>query len=161
MAHLWRSDAAGWSHEMLDERGTSLDGGRVLVRRAYAADGAWLLLAAPHARVALNGDTPAAGIAVLRDRDAIRAGDESVFFAARDAAVVQVLEAATAADPDVRCARCSRRFAASARVVRCPACTALHHQDDALACWTYAERCAACVEPASLEPGPRWSPEEL
>lgn len=161
MAHLWRNDASGWSLAMLDERGATLDDGRVLVRRAGRADGAWLLLAAPAARVAVNGDAPLAGVAVLRDRDAIRAGDELVFFAARGVAAVVALGEAAAADPDARCARCCRRFTAEAHVVRCPACGAFHHQDDALPCWTYAERCAACVAPASLDVAPRWSPEEL
>ena len=161
MAHLWRHDASGWSLAMLDARGAALDGGRVLVRRAPQADDAWLLLAAPGARVAVNGDVPLAGIAVLCDRDAIRAGDDLVFFAARDVAAVVVLGDGAAADPDACCARCCRRFTAEARVVRCPACGALHHQDDALPCWTYAARCASCVAPASLDVQPCWSPEEL
>lgn len=159
MAYLWTSDASGWSRVMLDARGATLDGGRVRLRRARDADGVWLLLAAPGARVALNGDAPLGGVAVLRDRDAVRAGDRLLFFAARDVATVVILDAA--AEPDVRCARCTRRLAAGARVVRCPACAACHHQDDALPCWTYAEHCAACVEPAALDAAPRWSPEEL
>lgn len=160
MAHLWRNDAGGWSPVMLDARGAELDRGRVLLRCAPLADDAWVLLAAPGTDVAVNGDAPIAGLAVLRDRDAIRSGGEVVFFAARDAAAVETLDVG-AMDDDVACARCRRRLADGAIVVRCPACRAVHHQDDRLPCWTYAERCAACVEPATLDDAPRWSPEEL
>lgn len=181
MALLWQNDSGGWTALVLDARGAALDargacharGARAgdpppvessvaMLRRSVTAAGEeWLLLCAPGARVAVNGDPLHAGVAVLRDRDEIRLADAAgaLFFAAHHAAVVETFTAA-GDDPDFRCPRCRRRIEAGATIVR-SRCGVVHHQSEALPCWTYAERCTVCPEPTALDDQPRWHPEEL
>lgn len=161
MANLWSEDAGGWSSRALEASGDALGDGVVVRRTASSPFGEeWLLLAGVASRVAVNGDAPCAGLVVLRDRDEIRLAGRVRFFTARNAAAVERWPDGTALAA-LRCPRCRRRIEEGTAVVRCPGCGVVHHESDALPCWTYAERCAACPEPTVHDEASRWTPEEL
>jgi hypothetical protein len=159
MARLWRHDGNEWATIGIEDLAADA---AVILRSDDAAGGAWLLVAAGTAGVAINGDRVAVGVAVLADRDEILLADGTrLFFSAASAAVIERFATPPA---DLRCPRCRRAFAPATPVVRCPApgCGVVHHQTDDLPCFTYADRCAVCPQPTQIDAAAGgWTPEEL
>lgn len=117
----------------------------------------WALLALP-GRATVNG-IPVMGLRVLRDRDEIRlVGLETAYFSTERLTSIQPCAVSNAS---IICPRCRQPIASGTPAVCCPACGVWHHQETALACWTYAERCALCPQPTGLDAGYQWTPEAL
>jgi hypothetical protein len=123
-----------------------------------------VLLAAEGAPVRVNGLPLLVGVRVLQDRDEIRVGRaDSLFFSTESAARVESFSGTGAS---VMCPRCKQAIAEASEVVRCPGCGVVHHQAKDLPCWSGYEAepfatCAMCDQPAALDSGFRWTPEEL
>ena len=140
----------------------------VLLRRVSAAnDETWALLAGPSARPLVNGLPTPHGIVILSDRDEIRRPSPSdpsgpsadpIFFSTERLATVTPYPAGSRRGS---CPRCKQPLTAGDTAVRCPGCGLWHHATDALPCWTYGERCAACQQLTSLDAGFQWTPEDL
>ncbi len=140
----------------------------VLLRRVSAAsDETWALLAGPAARPLVNGLPAPHGIVILSDRDEIRwapphdqpsRSADPIFFSTERLATVTPYPAGGRLGS---CPRCKQPLAAGDASVRCPGCNLWHHATDALPCWTYGERCAACQQLTSLDAGFQWTPEDL
>ena len=66
-------------------------------------------------------------------------------------------------DPDAYCVRCKLALEDGQRVVVCPSCLAIHHQDPSLElpCWTYAETCAQCSRGTRMNNAYAWTPDDL
>ncbi|MGQ0734257.1 MAG: hypothetical protein ACT4QD_11440 [Acidobacteriota bacterium] len=186
MAHLWvRSGLDEWAVLPLGER-LELDGQALpaagvfesseqrsgarrsfdqqppataaLVCSTHAGLEIWTLLASPH-RVTVNGIPVPNGVRVLSDRDELHvAGLEKAYFSTERLTRV---EPCPASSTPLLCPRCRQEIAAAAPAVCCPGCGVWHHQEETLECWTYAERCALCPQPTSLNAGYQWTPEDL
>jgi hypothetical protein len=120
-------------------------------------------MTSPASDVHVNGRKTHLGIRVLRDRDEIRLGGDRIYFSTERTAHVESFagDAGSAA-----CPRCQQPLTDGAAVVRCPQCSAAHHQDENLPCWCGYEKepfetCALCDQPAGLDRGYRWTPEGL
>lgn len=178
MAHLWLTDKDEWAVLPLDGAAFVIGGGRVRrtsdllslataqspvgIRRVADSWGTrWALVAAPGARVSVNGMPTNLGLAVLADRDEIRIPGYPPFFFSSE--VLAHVEPFPEADSHGLCPRCKKPIAAGCLAVRCPSCGLWYHQSDAerLPCWTYATHCAACSHPTALDGGFRWTPEGL
>lgn len=174
MATLWVRSDEGWSaielreddenagRAVLEVGGEAGSGGPRLV--AYGEAGAslsgWALLDSrpPAQRLRVNGAALVTGVRVLRDRDAVGLGEGGLIFYSTDRqAVVEVLPERRAG---ARCGRCQTVIEAGAMAVACPVCRTLHHQTEALFCWTYLERCSRC-DRLTAEGEFGWSPEVL
>jgi len=107
--------------------GVPLDG---VARLVLAGGKTCVLLAAGD--VAVNG-IPALPAVCLAERDEIRAGGQTYFLAAES------------------CARCNSVLAAGQRVIFCPSCRSVHHEE----CWGYAAQCAGCDRETADERGPQ------
>jgi hypothetical protein len=105
----------------------------------------------------VNSRTLPAGLCVLANRDEIRIGDEVQFFSTETQAEVVPFPGSVRA---VYCARCRQQIEVSLPAVCCPNCGIWHHQSAELPCWTYAEKCAFCGQPTTLDSGFTWTPEE-
>jgi hypothetical protein len=178
MAHIWSlADSGEWLAWILEAQSVRLsavaprvqaaapvssgvDSAAVLLHRSSTPSGAaWVLLAGAEAGIRVNGVAAGHGIVQLRDRDEIRWPSSSpVFFSTEQLAVVVPVP-----DDGARgfCPRCKQAIAAGEPAVRCPACAVWHHATEALPCWTYAERCAACPQPTAADTGFAWTPEAL
>lgn len=131
----------------------------VLVVRDESRDDAWVLLAATHRGVEINGLPLNEGIRVLAHGDEVRIAGEGTFFYS-----TETLPAITAfPGRDSACMRCKLLLAPGKPAVRCPVCTIWHHQsaEDGLTCWTGFERCANCGHTTAMDEGYRFSPEDL
>lgn len=132
-----------------------------LLLACEGADGSgsgWALIANGNARLLVNGEPVALGIALLRDRDELRVGGgEAVYFSTERRAGVEACEREDAP----RCPRCASTIARGELSVRCPGCQVLHHQRAERECWTYLATCALCDQPTDLATGLRWTPEGL
>ena len=180
MPQMWmQSDDGTWETRSLDG---DLPLGAVAGERVHAgapgerSEGAWLvcqhpahgaqwvLLAAPQARVLLNGSLLPLGISVLRDRDelALDVGQDGWlrpwFFATERLARVEPLPEGVAPN----CPRCHDLLGPAQPAVCCPACGVWHHQLADRPCWTYGETCAAChQQPTDLNGTWLWTPDDL
>jgi hypothetical protein len=121
--------------------GVPLDG---VARLVLAGGKTCVLLAAGD--VAVNG-IPALPAVCLAERDEIRAGGQTYFLAAERAAAVEF----ASGDSKTRCARCNSVLAAGQRVIFCPSCRSVHHEE----CWGYAAQCAGCDRETADERGPQ------
>lgn len=147
-----------------DDAERALREGALLVR-ANRVDGpaepdgeTWVALAGDRARLRINGEPLALGIAVLRHRDELRlGGDAPFYFSTERPAEVQVYPH----DDAPRCPRCAQAIGRDEPCVRCPGCGVRHHQREDRPCWTYAPSCALCDQPTELDAGLRWTPEVL
>jgi hypothetical protein len=178
MAHLWLMNKDEWAVLSLDGDAFVIGNGKVRrvadllsmvteqlpvgIRRLTDSSSAqWALVAAPGARVSVNGMPAHLGLAVLADRDEIRIpGDPPFFFSTE---VLAHVEPFPEADAHGLCPRCKKSISTGCPAVRCPNCGLWYHQSDAdcLPCWTYATHCAACSHATALDNGFRWSPEGL
>jgi hypothetical protein len=116
----------------------------------------WVLCAPPTRGVQVNGLPLLAGIHVLEDRDEIAIDGRCLFFSTE---VLATMEEYTGAA--VFCPRCKQAISTGQRVVRCPRCSAVHHQTEELPCFTYAPTCSLCPQLSDLNAGYQWTPEEL
>jgi hypothetical protein len=133
-----------------------------LLLRAAEVEGTmgvgWALLTSDGARLLLNGEPVALGLALLRHRDELRLGGGApVFLSTERLAAVE----AYAGDDAPRCPRCQQPIARGELAVRCPGCGVRHHQLVERPCWTYQPKCTLCEQSSDLEAGLRWTPEEL
>jgi hypothetical protein len=117
-----------------------------------------LLISAPDARVTVNGYRPL-GIVVLRDRDMITIGSQSLLFAEKMPTNPEPLPARAS---DLCCARCKEVLRVGELAIRCAACGAWHHsrpespQDD---CFLYDDaKCGRCFRSRDEI---HWAPEDL
>jgi phage FluMu protein Com len=165
MAHLWVRQENDWAVLKLElpvydlskaspKPGSGPDASPV---ELMLVDGEWVLISAPGANVHVNGLPIAANIHVLADRDEIIVNQERLYFSKEVLATVEKYSGIT-----VRCPRCKLEIITGERVVRCPACRALHHMElPTKNCWGYAQTCALCPAPTVLGAGYQWTPEEL
>jgi hypothetical protein len=142
--------------------------GAVLLLRIVASDAAdevaatddasWAAVASPDARLRVNGEPIAIGLAVLRHRDELRIDGAAPFYLSTERlAAVE----ACARDDAPRCPRCAQPIERGEPCVRCPGCGVVHHELAERPCWTHLPSCALCDQPTDLAAGLRWSPEEL
>jgi hypothetical protein len=177
MAHLWSTAGTGsWTAVIVDAETVALDPSGLVRRPAGPVDPAaapaavvcraggvgcetWTLLVPAGVAAFVNGVEVRVGIAVLADRDEIRlSGSRSLFFSTETAATVAPFPAD---GPRGFCPRCRQPIEPGTPAVNCPRCALWHHQSQALPCWTYADRCAACAQPSALDAGFTWTPEEV
>ncbi len=160
MAHLWRERGPdGWAPTPLVGDRIGLGCSSALRRLGDANGAAWMLLAAPAARVLVNGLPLAIGAVVLSDRDEIRLPSGSpLYFSTETLAVVAPFPES---GPRGFCPRCKQSIAPGSPAVRCPSCGLYHHSSEDLACWTYGPQCAGCSHDTALDAGFRWTPEDL
>jgi hypothetical protein len=176
LAHFWfRDDEDIWSATPLDGRAVDVsvcpprilapgfrlgaDAPAAVIRAGPAESPVWALLAAAGADVRVNGFEPVAGVAVLQDRDEIRAGPaHPLFFSTETIAHVEEFPGAERA---IFCGRCRQPMLKGQLAVRCPnpSCGIWYHQTEQLPCWTYAPTCAFCPQPTALDAGFAWTPE--
>jgi hypothetical protein len=131
----------------------------VLRRTGDGPDPWWSLLIPAAVPALVNGAPSPLGLVVLADRDEIRVpGSGPVFFSTETLAAIVPLPAEAVSG---RCPRCRQAIAAGTAAVKCPTCSLWYHQSDALPCFTYSDRCAACARPTALDAGFSWSPEEV
>jgi hypothetical protein len=142
-----------------EDEGASADALILRVREKPDESGnSWALVSGANARVFVNGEPLALGVALLRDRDELRVGGRAaVYFSTERLACVEPCER----DDAPRCPRCAQAIERGQLSVRCPRCDVLHHQLTERPCWTYSSRCALCAQPSDLEAGLSWTPELL
>lgn len=178
MAHLWTIAAdESWVPVALDDDAFVLRGfglarmsdphaaiptpSAVVLRRIGSGpDTSWSLLVPPAVPVLVNGTASPLGLVVLADRDEIFVpGSRPVFFSTETLAAIVPFPAGV---PRGFCPRCRQPLEPGTPAVKCPDCGLWHHQsEDALPCWTYGDRCAACARPTPLDAGFSWTPEEV
>jgi len=135
----------------------------LLVRTGHGVDERWFVLPYAGTRLRRNGARVGAGLSQLLDRD--------VFcFGAADADVwtftterLPSVEIFTGGD-GLHCPRCKLELQHGGKVVACPECRGLHHQDEAAGkpCWTYAPTCAQCNRETRLtDAAYSWTPHDL
>jgi hypothetical protein len=112
----------------------------------------WALLTAD-AAATVNG-RPCLPIEILDDRDEVRLTGDHFCLSTHSPADPLAFSAATAANRNVRCARCQSDLLEGDRVVRCGHCRAYHHAS----CESYDARCQKCGLPMS---GPAWMPDPV
>ena len=121
----------------------------------------WHVLHSSATRLMLNGVENTTGIAALHDRDvlAINGQVNELFFSTERLPCIDQYTGA----PGQFCARCKRPLEAAQKVVACPVCRAVHHQQEPdYICWTYADSCSQCDRATDLsEQSYRWTPDEL
>jgi hypothetical protein len=146
---------------LADEDPIAAPAGAALLRVAEVSDGAapgWAILVGADARLLVNGEPAALGLALLRHRDELRlSGAAPVYFSTERLAVIEEC----ARDDAPRCPRCAQPIVRGELSVRCPACAVLHHQRSDRECWTHLPSCALCDQTTDLKTGLRWTPEEL
>ncbi|MDZ7411903.1 MAG: RING finger protein [Candidatus Hadarchaeum sp.] len=112
-------------------------------------------------RMFVNAGAVAGGIAVLRDRDELRINGHTFFFSAEAVPEVQL---ASTAEKSIPCPICGDTISEGQRVVRCPRCFTVYHQDEERArpCWASLEKCATfgCEFPTKVDATALWIPEE-
>ena len=126
-------------------------------RDASGQDG-WLLFASGQMRVSINGDRLDLGVRALRDKDEIRVNEATMLFS--NDQLARVLPFPGIGRP-CQCPRCQSEVELGSPAVRCPVCGIYYHQSGDTPCWTYAEKCAVCDRPTSLEDRCLWTPEGL
>jgi hypothetical protein len=168
MSHLWYLNNSQWVPARLAGAMLGLPaegGGEPLpVRptddvpvRLRAAGKDWVLLAAPAARVRVNGELLGLGCRVLRDRDEIALGGMRAYYSTE---CLPVVEPFPGASDVVFCARCRKPIEPGTPAVRCPGCnTWCHEIAEELNCWTYMPACPLCEQPTALDSDYRWRPE--
>lgn len=158
MAHLWfssASDESAWTPRPLD--GPCAIGRASFVPAATADGRAWVLLGP--ATTSVNGRALGAPeLRVLHDRDEIVLDGVRLFFSTETRTAIVPLPPG---DRALRCPRCTLAIAAGTSAVACPQCAVWHHQQDDLACWTYAATCALCPQPSALDADYRFDPVRL
>jgi hypothetical protein len=151
-----------------DGPGAASESAGVRLRRLQGAGGeAWALVASRASRVLVNGLPVRHGLAVLADRDEIRAlacGEASsaawltCFFSTERLATVEPFPSTGRRGS---CPRCKQPLTPGEAAVRCPGCGLWHHATEDWPCWTHVEVCAVCDQPTALDTGFRWTPEDL
>lgn len=135
----------------------------VLRRLASPSGDTWLLLAPESSKVRVNGRPLVTGLWVLSHRDAVQLGAAPpLFFSTERVAVIEPF----AGGPDpVFCPRCKTVVAAGSPAARCPSCSTVFHQSEALPCFDYGEIsgevCPICGERTALDGELRWTPAEV
>lgn len=183
MAHLWvqKSASGEWEAYPLEkglgagEDGFPLSLGSVemagpgapveVIRAEVEGRGNWLVLSRPSIRLMINGRFTPGGIRVLRDRDEVVFEGARLYFSAEERAIIVPFPAAADAGPgrETRCARCKDPIRGDSPAVKCPYCSAWHHQDEGAdrPCWTYAATCANCRQTAGFQQEYQWTPATL
>ena len=133
----------------------------LLVRTGMARSERWFLVPYPGTRLDLNGGEILGGVSALRHKDVFGpAGSckEWVFTTERHAHVESYRS-----DTEAYCVRCKLALKDGQRVVVCPSCFAIHHQDASLdlPCWTYADTCAQCSRGTRMNNAYAWTPDDL
>ena len=149
---------AGPSVLAQDDAAASADALLLRVAEVEGAAGPGWALLGGDARLLLNGEPVAVGLALLRHKDELRLdGEAPLYFSMERLAAVE----AYAGDDAPRCPRCQQSIAREELAVRCPGCGVLHHQLVDRPCWTYQPKCALCEQASDLEAGLCWTPEDL
>jgi hypothetical protein len=108
--------------------------------------------------VRINGLPLATGAHVLSDRDEVQVGARGpMYFSGEALARVEVVGDG---ERSVECVRCTLPIGPGAKVVRCPVCLVVYHEDADLNCWTGAPACKVCHTPTGLDAGFRWTPRD-
>jgi hypothetical protein len=141
--------------------------GIMLLRDSSSAgDAHCVLLIHPDANltVRINGDPLYAGIRILRDRDEILISyavnqSQRLYFSTERKARIESF----ASDHEVSCMRCHQGISPGSLIVRCPSCSALHHESAELLCYSYAPTCAngMCSHPTVMDEEFSWTPDYL
>ena len=155
MAHLWHIQDKQWQPREI-RAGSLTPASAPAVRLRAGAGEVWVLLAAPAARVRVNGLPLPLGIRSLRDHDEIVFGQTRLYFSNERVASV---ESFPSADHAVMCPRCRKEIERESPAVRCPGCSAFYHQLEGRHCWTYSPKCQHCDTETALDAGFRWQPE--
>jgi len=174
MAHLWIFDTGNaWVAHPLSGDAVALDGvtasgstssrpaaepeARVTLRRLADPPNSWAVLTSDPA-LRLNGLPVPLGVAVLDDRDEIRAPGITAWFSTEQRALVEAFPDAAHAGS---CPRCKQAITTATAAVRCPGCGLWHHESVEMPCWSYADTCASCAQRTALDAGFEWTPEGL
>jgi len=134
----------------------------LLVRVGAARSERWFAVRFPHTRLLVNGRAVPAGLTGLSDRDIIGFDAECgdlVFTTERKARIENYVGAS-----GNFCPRCKLELERDQRIVVCPSCRTIHHQDEpaSLPCWTYAGTCNQCDHQTRLDLDTfSWTPDEL
>ncbi|MBN2329693.1 MAG: hypothetical protein JXR73_21305 [Candidatus Omnitrophica bacterium] len=124
----------------------------------------WILFVSQScaAKIRVNAIRTFLGIKALQHRDEIfLQGFGRLFFSTDQKIVPQRYQGE---GEKLRCPRCQGFIQPNQYIVRCPACSSIHHQDaeNQLTCWTYADVCGACHDqPTHLDGEFSWTPENL
>jgi hypothetical protein len=133
-----------------------------LIRTGMANAENWFVLPGPAAQLRLNGIPVTTGMARLVDKDVLAFAAnpaEWVFTTERFAAIGTYEDAA-----GLFCPRCKLPLDPGQKVVACPSCRVIHHQDESIEklCWTYSDGCANCYRGTNLtNPTYSWTPNAL
>jgi hypothetical protein len=177
VAHIWlQNETREWTaHPLKDDecflesilnetsgQAPASDGAHpdvLILRTEIDSQENWAVVAGFESGIAINGIPLSLGIHVFRDRDEIRWSREGIgFFSSEEpASVLDFPER----DRKVLCPRCKQEIVPETPAVRCPKCKIWYHQSEKFPCYTYAEYCATCPRPASLDGGYEWMPEEM
>ena len=164
MSHLWQHQNGQWQPVALPGPAHALSfTGELLAEEAPAAAAhcrlvasghTSVLLAAPAARVRVNGVPLSLGCRVLRDRDEIVTGRTRAYFSTERLTRVEAFPGAEGA---VFCARCHKPIEPGTPAVRCE-CGIWCHEKEGLRCWSYAETCPLCPHHTAADAGYNWEP---
>jgi hypothetical protein len=175
MVQLWHSDNHGeWNPSEFDKGQIHLSARTLLPLRRKShrslliSSGTignsleWLLFLPPDSTgqspdVKLNGVTIIAGLVHLNNKDFLRSATAECFFTTQRLQALSTYEGKA-----VSCPRCRLQIVEGTRVVVCTQCRAVHHQNEEMACWTFAETCTLCSERVDLESRTYgWTPNGL
>jgi hypothetical protein len=152
---LWR-----WSEELNEWQALTLEAGKPCslsddCQLQPLAQRNCSLLVRGHSHVRVNGIAPLP-LRVLEDRDEICVAGEAFYFSIESAPEIVYF---SVQDKEFYCARCKGKLEEGTLSVKCPRCSAYHHESEGLCCWSYGDRCSAnCAQPTA---GYSWQPEPL
>jgi hypothetical protein len=147
-----------------DERTSVAGDGFHIVPFRDGARSSHALVASPGICVRVNGSVVLGGLRVLRHKDELLVGSRRMYFSAETVPVVHAFQTDGSRLP--RCVVCRGEIQDGAAAVRCPGCSRLYHQIDAVGdsqgqkCWTYSATCRFCEHPTSLSGEPSWRPDD-
>jgi hypothetical protein len=153
---FWRWDdaAACWRTVAVDPGAPIVSGSRA-VALAVPRGQHGLLVDGDGGNLTING-LPTFPLRILVDRDEIAVGGEVLYFTTEVPASAAPFRAN--AGGTVACPRCHGAMREGEIALRCPRCRRWHHQSDALPCWSYDPKCAACDRATADAP---WQPAPL
>lgn len=159
MAKLLTQTEAGWIEEPLASDRLSAAGASI-VCAGHGADRLSVLIVRDDVVACVNGQPLLGGVCVLQHQDEILLTGTRLYFSLESRPEISSFEPGAGARVS-KCAVCRVALKPGDRVVACPRCGRVFHQNDAdpqgKKCWTYAAQCL-CGHPTALT-GDAWWPE--